>query len=288
MTSASESAALVTLLRSGKRPWRMYAELVEETGSAIAVLEEEQAGQTSLFAVGDLAETAAQVEGWQDAGLQLLTVLDSEYPENLRGVHDRPPLIFVSGRLDPRDARALAVVGARRASSAGINAAGMIARHLVEAGFTVFSGLAAGIDTAAHTAALTHGGRTVAVIGTGINRTYPPQNAELQRQIAARCAVVSQFWPDAPPTRQSFPMRNAVMSGMTLATVVVEASETSGARLQARLALGQGRSVFLLEPLLREEWARQCAARPGAHVVRSPREITTIIERLTSPDSLVG
>jgi DNA processing protein len=152
----------------------------------------------------------------------------------------------------------------------------------------VFSGLAAGIDTAAHTAALAQGGRTVAVIGTGINRVYPPQNAQLQRQIAGRGAVVSQFWPDAPPTRQSFPMRNAVMSGMTLASVVVEASNTSGARLQARLALAQGRSVFLLESVLAEEWARECAARPGAHVVHSPREITTIIERLTSPDTLVG
>ena len=279
---------MVKLLRSGKRPWRMYAELVEEAGSAVAVLDEEQAGQTSLFAAGDLAETAAQVDGWRDSGLQLLTILDPEYPENLRGVHDRPPLIFVSGRLEPSDARAVAVVGARAASPAAANTAGVIAMHLVQAGFTVFSGLAAGIDTAAHTAALAQRGRTVAVIGTGINRVYPPQNAQLQRQIAAQCAVVSQFWPDAPPTRRSFPMRNAVMSGMTLATVVVEASDTSGARLQARLALAQGRPVFLLESVLREQWGRQCAARPGAHVVRSPREITTIIERLTSPDSLVG
>ena len=208
----------------------MYAELVEDAGSAIAVLDEEQAGQTSLFAAGDLAETDAQIDGWRDSGLQLLTILDSEYPENLRGVHDRPPLIFVSGRLEPSDARAVAVVGARAASSAATNAAGLIAAHLVQAGFTVFSGLAAGIDTAAHTAALAQGGRTVAVIGTGINRVYPPQNAQLQRQIAAQCAVVSQFWPDAPPTRRSFPMRNAVMSGLTLATVVVEASDTSGAR----------------------------------------------------------
>jgi DNA processing protein len=167
-------------------------------------------------------------------------------------------------------------------------AAGAIARHLVGAGFTVFSGLAAGIDTAAHRSALEAGGRTVAVIGTGLRRVYPPQNADLQQRIAAECAVVSQFWPDAPPSRISFPMRNAVMSGMTLATVVVEASHTSGARTQARLALEHGRPVLLLESLLAQDWARRFAMRPGTHVVRTPAEISATVERLTSPDALVG
>jgi DNA processing protein len=288
MTSSIESAALVALLRRGKRPWYAYADLVEEAASARAVLDEEQAGQTSLFAAGDFAETIDQVERWREQGFELLTVLDATYPENLRGVHDRPPLIFVAGRLIPADARALAVIGSRAASGAGVRTATDIATHLVEAGYTVFSGLAAGVDTAAHTAALGADGRTVAVIGTGLNRCYPPQNAALQREIAARHAVVSQFWPDAPPTRRSFPMRNAVMSGMTQATVVVEASETSGARLQARLALQHGRPVFLLESLLSQDWARQFAARPGTHVVRGPVEITDIVRRLTSPDTLVG
>jgi DNA processing protein len=153
----------------------------------------------------------------------------------------------------------------------------------------VISGLAAGIDTAAHTATLARGGRTVAVIGTGLARSYPPQNEALQRRIASECAVVSQFWPDAPPSRRSFPMRNAVMSGITLATVVVEASETSGARMQARLARAQGRPVFLLASLVeRQQWAREYAAQPGTHVVRSPEEITTVVERLISPGSLVA
>jgi DNA processing protein len=289
----TESAALVALLRTGTRPWQRYAGLVEETGSALAVLARETSerggGQASLFA--DPAEpvpermlerATADIERWRDQGMRLLTVLDAEYPDNLRSVHDRPPLIFVSGELRSEDARSVAVVGTREASASGAAQASEVAEHLIAAGFTVVSGLAAGIDTAAHTASLARGGRTIAVVGTGLLRVYPPQNAELQRRIVGQGAVISQFWPEAPPSRQSFPMRNAVMSGLTLASVVVEATRTSGARVQARLALAHGRPVFLLSRLLREDWAREFATRPGAHVVDEPAEITQIIGRLTS------
>jgi DNA processing protein len=298
MTSLVESAALVYLLRSGRRPWQQYADLVEDAGSAIAVLADELTsadgaipGQASLISPEldqVLEPAAAAIAGWRGRGMDLLTVLDDSYPENLRAVHDRPPLVFVAGRLERRDSRSVAVVGARDASPGGILNARMIAEHLVRHGFTVVSGLAAGIDTAAHSTALGCGGRTVAVIGTGLMRSYPPQNAALQRRIAAEGAVISQFWPDAPPSRRSFPMRNAVMSGLTLATVVVEASQTSGSRLQARLALAHGRPVFLLEDLLSQRWAQECAARPGAHVVSSPDQITAVIERLTSPGALTA
>jgi DNA processing protein len=285
MVDLRERAALLVLLRTGARSWNAYAELVEEAGSAIAVLEQEQ---TSLFASDEQATAEAEITGWQREGIGLLTVLDDAYPDNLRAVHDRPPLIFVRGALAPDDSKAIAVVGARQASPNGIDAARRIAVHLAERGFTVVSGLAAGIDTAAHKAALAQGGRTLAVIGTGLRRCYPPQNAELQRRIAHECAVISQFWPDSPPTKGTFPMRNAVMSGLTLATVVVEAAHTSGARMQARLAQAQGRSVFLVESLLQQQWARDCARRPGTHVVRSPAEIADTVARLTSPDALVG
>ena len=301
---------MVALLRTGKRPWVEYAELIEERGSAAAVLEEELAGsmapsgQTSLLdqtppppaleepprtADGLLAQARADLDRWSAAGMHLVTVLEPDYPPNLRAVHDRPPMVFVAGNLSPADARAVAVVGARKATHDGTKKAGVIAEHLVDSGFTVVSGLAAGIDTAAHTASLARGGRTVAVIGTGLARSYPPENQALQRRIASECAVISQFWPDAPPSRRSFPMRNAVMSGITLATVVIEASDTSGSRIQARLALAQGRPVFLLASLVdRQPWAREYAGRPGTHVVRSPGEITTVVERLVSPGSLVA
>jgi DNA processing protein len=289
-----ETAAMVALLRSGALPWQRYADLAEEAGSVIPVLADELAssgGQTMLFAPDGerlIGEAQAELDGWRAAGIDVLTVLDDGYPDNLRAVHDRPPLVFVAGRLLPADANSLAVIGSRDATAAGIEAATEIADHLLDAGYTVVSGLATGIDTAAHTAALRRGGRTVAVIGTGLERAYPPENAGLQAQIAVAGAVLSQFWPDAKPSRRSFPMRNAVMSGLTLGSIVVEASHTSGARLQARLALAQGRLVFLHHRLAsREAWAKEFATRPGTHVFKTPSQIVEITERLTADGALV-
>lgn len=290
MTQTLEDAALIELVRRGRRSWQLYAELVEEAGSALAVLEREGI-QEALFGPtldASIEAAVSDIQGWRQQGMELLTVLDRRYPENLRAVHDRPPFLFMAGQLQPGDARSVAVIGSRRASGAGIEAAQSIGAQLADAGYTVVSGLAAGIDTAVHRAALAGGHRTVAVVGTGLCHCYPPENAPLQRQIAAQCAVVSQFWPQAPPSRRSFPMRNAVMSGIALGTVIVEASETSGARIQARLALSQGRPVLLWRPLLSQQWARELASRPGIHVVASPDHITETIERLTASDALVG
>lgn len=286
MSAAPENAALVLLLRHGARSAQTYADLVEEAGSAIEVLEREGI-QQELFGP-DLNAVADEIEAWERDGIRLVSVLDPRYPENLRAVYDRPPLLFVTGALEPDDERALAVIGSRRASGDGLDRAGEIAGHLAENGYTVVSGLAAGIDTAAHTAALARQSRTVAVIGTGLHHAYPSENAALQRTIGAEGAVVSQFFPDSPPSRRSFPMRNAVMSGISLATVIVEASHTSGARIQARLALAQGRRVFLLDDLLRQDWAQELATRPGTHVFRKAAEITETIERVTATDALVG
>ena len=292
MSSARERAALVALLRVGRRPWREYVEAVERAGSAVPVLQDELTiteGQVSLLP-GDpeplLARAAAEIDSWTREGFALLTVLDDGYPPNLRTVFDRPPLVFVTGQLTPREARSVAVVGARRASDAGTAVAAAIAEGLTREGYVVVSGLAAGIDTAAHRAALEGGGRTVAVIGTGLRHAYPPENAALQQRIGEVGAVVSQFWPEAGPARESFPMRNAVMSGFALGTVVVEAWQRSGARLQTRLALAHGRPVFLLAPLLAQAWARDLAQRPGVHVVRESAEITATIERLNATDAL--
>jgi DNA processing protein len=289
MTPLSERAALVVLLRTGSRPWRAYADLVEEAGSATEVLEREGAAQESLFdeSAGLFKLAEREIADWEAAGMRLVTVLDDGYPENLRAVHDRPPLLFFSGSLQSADDRAVAVVGARRASPGGIAAARSLAQHLTRSGFTVVSGLAAGIDAAAHTGALAAGGRTLAVLGTGLRRSYPPENAALQRRIAAECAVVSQFWPDAPPKRHSFPIRNAVISGLSLATIVVESSQTGGSRLQARLALEQGRPVFLWHRLLEQPWAREFARRPGVRVGHSAEEIMSALSRLSLTGALI-
>ena len=294
MVPFSESAALIALLRTGSRPWREYAELVEDAGSARAVLEQERGrieASPRLFEPDDdfrIHTAAAEIAGWKAQGIRVLTVLDAEYPDNLRAVFDRPPLIFVAGSLLARDDRSVAVIGSREATGRGTRSAGQIVEHLVAAGYAVVSGLAAGIDTAAHAAALAAGGRTVAVIGTGLTRCYPPQNSALQRRIACECAVVSQFWPDAAPSRRSFPMRNALMSGLSLATVIVEASQTSGSRSQARFALAHGRPVLLIESLLEQAWARELSSRPGVHVVCSAAEAVSAVQRLSDPDALVA
>lgn len=284
MSSGSDTAALVALLRAAKRPAGAYAELVEETGDAVQILQDEH----GLLAPALLEEAGQELADWAKEGIEAVGLLDPGYPPNLRAVHDRPPLLFLRGRPEPRDARSVAVIGTRRASSGGTATARAVATELVQRGFTVISGLAAGIDTAAHTAALERGGRTIAVIGTGLRHSYPPQNAALQRRIATAGAVISQFWPEAPPSRKNFPRRNAVMSGIALATVVIEASHTSGARTQARLALAHGRPVLLMEQLLEQQWARELAMRPATRVVSSPDEVPGIVDRLASADALTG
>jgi DNA processing protein len=297
MTDLHETAALIALLRKADRGWHRITDAVESAGSALTVLQAPGEGlegggsEPTLFddvpgqgPDPDLTLVIAEIEAWAAEGMHVLTVLDPEYPTNLRTVHNRPPLLFVKGRLEPSDARSVAVVGARKASERGLEAARLVATEISEAGFTVVSGLAAGVDAAAHQAALTRGARTVAVIGTGLRRSYPPENAALQRRLMEEHAVVSQFWPDAPPTRRSFPMRNAVMSGFSLATVVIEASQTSGARMQARLALEHGRPVFLHKALLVHDWARSYVDRPGTYVIESGSEVVTIVERLTSAE----
>ena len=291
----NETAALITLLRQGDRPWHHYAELVEAAGSAIAVLRGDYRDPDlppTLFETRpiafdeDLGNVIAELRAWHTEGLKTVTVLDRDYPRNLRTIHNRPPVLFIRGALEERDDAAVAIVGTRNPSSAGRAEAAAVAQHVSEAGYTIVSGLAAGIDAVAHRTALDLDARTIAVIGTGIRRAYPLENQHLQEEIADRGAVISQFWPDAPPTKRSFPMRNIVMSGLALATVVVEASDRSGARMQARFALEHGRPVFLLKRLLEYEWATRYASRPGTYVVDSGEEIVEHVARFSELDGL--
>jgi DNA processing protein len=212
-------------------------------------------------------------------GVRLTTVLDDDYPANLRLIYNLPPFLTYRGTLHADDARSVAVVGTRDASVEGTERAARLARQLTEAGVTVLSGLARGIDTAAHRATLDAGGRTIAVMGTGIRSVYPSENQALAESIAETGAIVSQFWPDSPPTTYSFPRRNVVMSGMGQGTVVIEASATSGAKLQARYALDHGKRVFLLSSLVTERpWARKYLERPGAVEVRDVDDIVSLLQ----------
>lgn len=219
----------------------------------------------------------------EQAGAQLVTVLDEHYPPNLRVIPSLPPFLFYRGELRRDDARSVAVVGTRKPSEEGLRRASKLAQKLAEHGVTVISGLARGIDTAAHRATLAALGRTIAVVGTGILRTYPKENADLADRVSEAGAVVSQFWPTAPPTRYSFPMRNAVMSGISQGTAVIEATATSGAKMQARLALEQGKRAFLMESLVtREEWARRYLKRGAIEVV----SVEDVMRWLRTPEQV--
>lgn len=289
MDRITEQAALLALLRGRRRGWGAVADRVEACGSAREVLlDDEPQGQGELFHDGptpderlEAARTA--ITKWQAEGIHLVTLLDDDYPGQLFTIHQRPPFLFYRGKLDPGDAQGVAVVGTRRPSTSGTRRASEIAAGLARRGVSVVSGLAAGVDTAAHRAALDAGGRTVAVIGTGLQRSYPAQNADLQDELGRSHLVLSQFWPEAAPTKTSFPMRNAVMSGYAAATVVVEAAWKSGARMQARLALQHGRPVFLLDSLLQHDWAREYASLPGTRVVSGPEDVLDQLSDVLAP-----
>lgn len=219
------------------------------------------------------------------AGARLVTVLDEDYPANLRLIFDAPPFLFVRGDLHRDDVLAVAVVGTRDATEPGLQRARQMSRALVAEGVTVVSGLARGIDTAAHTAALDAAGRTIAVVGTGILRTYPPENRPLAERITSNGAVVSQFWPSQPGARYTFPRRNVTMSGLGQGTVVIEASITSGAKLQARYAARHGKLVFLVDSLVTNQpWAQKMVDESKRAIrIREPREV---IERLRAAEDV--
>ena len=280
---------MLALMASATTPVKQLAGMIEERGSALAVLRElESAAPDRLFDVEEGRVSLDQLENYvhrlSNEGIELLTILDTVYPLNLRMVYDRPAALFVRGALRQEDERSVAVVGTRKATERGLTQAREIAQTLVAADYVVVSGLAAGIDTASHTATLEAGGRTVAVIGTGLRETFPKQNTALQARIGSESAVVSQFWPGQGPRKWTFPARNAVMSGFARATVVVEASHTSGARMQARLANEHGRPVFLLRTLLEHAWARAAAERPSTYVIDDAAEVVATLDRLYATD----
>ncbi|MBV8299194.1 MAG: DNA-protecting protein DprA [Candidatus Eremiobacteraeota bacterium] len=202
---------------------------------------------------------------------------DPLYPHRLLDSGDAPRFIYVRQSEGILDRPSLAVVGTRNPTAEGSLRARKLGALLAKAGVVVVSGLAKGIDTAAHTGCIEAGGRTVAVVGTPLTQAYPKENFDLQNLIGHTGAVVSQFAPGATVTRASFPLRNATMSGLSLGTVVIEASETSGALIQARRALQQGRRLFIPRSAVDNEalsWPKHYAGR-GAVVFSDIDELVT-------------
>jgi DNA processing protein len=196
---------------------------------------------TQVRASVDLEKTLA---GFAAQGITILTWDDELYPQRLKDIDQPPPVLYVRGTLTSEDSWAVAVVGTRRVSAYGRQVTEELATFLAANGVTVVSGLARGVDAVAHQAALKAGGRTIAVFGCGVDRVYPPEHAQLAAKMMASGALISDYAPGTPPDASNFPPRNRIISGMTMATVVVEAGETSGALITAQFAVDQGREVF--------------------------------------------
>jgi DNA processing protein len=190
------------------------------------------------------ADPAAELKKATDLGAHVLTAADDEYPGALREIHDPPIVLYVRGRLTERDRHAVAVVGSRKCSHYATECAKKLSFQMAYAGLTVVSGLARGIDTAAHQGALAAKGRTIAVIGAGLGHLYPPENAELAERITSSGAVITEFPVDTKPDRQTFPIRNRIVTGMSFGVLVAEAGANSGALISANMAAEQGRTLY--------------------------------------------
>lgn len=216
-----------------------------------------------------------ELDRLEKLGLSLLTFNDVGYPHNLKMIYDPPPILYIKGEIKERDDRSLAVVGSRSASAYGKDTTQRLTRALAGRGFTIVSGLARGIDTAAHLGALQGGGRTVAVLGSGLDVIYPWENSRLAEDISERGAVISEFPLGAQPEAPHFPSRNRIISGLSLGTIIIEASFRSGSLITARLALEQGREVFAVPGNVDSPWSKGTnrLIKEGAKLVMYPEDI---------------
>lgn len=250
--------------------------LIAREGAAQAALEmlpRTRRGRTLV--VPSVGAVQAEVAALARLGARLIVLGDPDYPPALAALSDAPLALAVAGDVTALSARAVAIVGARNASAAGRRIAADLARGLVEVGIVVVSGLARGIDAAAHEAALGGGGLTVAAIATGLDCPYPPEAAGLQDRIAASGAVVTEAPPGTAPHRTLFPRRNRIIAGLSLGVVVVEAAERSGSLITARLAVEEGREVFAVpgSPLEPRAKGPNGLIRQGAHLVETVEDI---------------
>lgn len=213
-------------------------------GQLRAVLDERSI--ESLVRTRQTLSLDKELQRLDQLGVRVVTLADPDYPHLLAQISSPPPVLYVRGSLQPDDATAVAIVGTRRATAAGREVAARLARGLAEAGVTVVSGLARGIDGVAHQAALDAGGRTLAVLGSGVNVIYPPEHRHLATRISDAGALISDYPPDTKPDAVNFPPRNRIISGLSLGVVIVEAPAKSGALITCDFAADQGRDVFVV------------------------------------------
>lgn len=270
--------------------------LVEHFGSAARVFDAKGEELRAVEGIGPKVSKALREMATSDLpqrelamcrkhGVQLITRASLIYPDKLHEIHDPPGVLFMRGGLLPSDNLAVAIVGTRHATHYGLDQAEKLASGLARAGFTIVSGLARGIDAAAHRAAVAAGGRTIGVLGSGVLNIYPPEHEELSEQVIAHGALLSESPPQCPPMAGAFPQRNRIVTGMSVGVVVVEAALRSGALISARHAMEQGRDVFAVPGRVDSRTSRGChqLLRDGAKLVESVDDILEELGPLPNP-----
>jgi len=253
--TASGLEALLTLNMVEGLGVTLLSRLLERFGSPEAVLAASRNALEEVEGVGSEVsrniskatkknDASAEMKAAEALGVKIISAASEDYPQPLRRIFDPPLVLYVKGELKEEDALAMAIVGSRRASYYGKNQAERLAGSLAKMGFTIVSGMAWGIDSAAHKGALGAGGRTIAVLGSGLANPYPKGNEKLLAEIIENGAAISEFPLTFPPRAENFPRRNRLISGLCLGVVVVEAAERSGSLITARWAMEQGREVF--------------------------------------------
>jgi DNA processing protein len=288
----SHEAFVALNLIEGVGPVRVRS-LIEHFGDAPAVLSASKSQLLQVRSIGD--ETATAISNWEktvdlagemkrlaDSGCRVLIQSDEEYPASLREIYDPPMVLYIKGTLSAKDKNSVALVGSRQTTHYGIESARKLAYQLAYIGVTVVSGGARGIDTAAHQGALAAKGRTVCVLGTGISIVFPPENKELFDRIAENGAVLSQFPFNRNGDKQSFAIRNRIVAGMTLGTVVVEADLNSGALITSNFATEYGRQVFAVPGRIDSPRSKGChdLIKKGAKLCEGAEDILSEFEYL--------
>ncbi len=273
-----------------------FRRLLDHFGTAQAAW---QASSSDLMAAGvtgpvleEFLETRKRVdprallEVWEQKGIAVVTWKDAHYPPRLKHIPQSPPVLYLKGQWLPQDDWAVAVVGTRKATTYGRRVTEEVVDFLVQHQVTVVSGLARGIDGYAHEAALKGGGRTIAVLGSGPDVIYPPEHASLARRIVENGALMSDYPPGTPPEGVHFPARNRIISGLSLAVVVIEAGERSGALITAAFAADQGREVFAVPGSIYAPQSQGTLRliQQGAHLLRCPQDLAQVLDLHLLPE----
>ncbi len=264
---------LLNYFGNAEAAWYATPEALREAGLSAAIIQR----------FIKTRESVSLQEVWEEIVSQNINVMtwdDAAYPARLREISQPPPILYLRGEITTEDAWAVAIVGTRRVTAYGRQVTEEVATFLAQNGITVVSGLARGVDAIAHQAALKAGGRTIAVLGSGVNRIYPPEHRNLAEQIAQSGAVISDYAPNTPPEGSNFPPRNRIISGLSLATIVIEAGKTSGALITADFALEQGREIFALPGNIFAPQSKgpNKLIQKGAHPLLRPQDILETLD----------